>query len=89
MDARQGREAQASGGHRRVGALYRCMVATRPGELGGRSRCHERAKRRRRVVNGGAIVVRSQGAKQEIQKRLKQVGREVTRISCNNKSEGD
>ena len=50
-----------SGKGRRIGAPSRWMVTLRPGKLGGRSGWKERAERRQREKNGGAIGVRSRG----------------------------
>ena len=73
-----GREEQTNGGVRRTGALFRWMIAPRPGDMGeGRSECKEREKRRRRVKNGREIGDRSGGrGKQRSITRLEQVGNE-------------
>ena len=61
VGAHKWREDQTSGGRRQVGAPSRWMVTLHPVELGRRSGCKERAKRRQRVKYGGAIGVRYRG----------------------------
>ena len=59
--SQKGREAQTSGGGRKVGAPSRWMVSTCPGELGRRSDCKEIEKWNRRLKDGGEIGVRFGG----------------------------
>ena len=74
MASKKVREVQTSGGGRRVGALPRWMVSPCPGELGRRSGCKERSKRRLRLKYGVAIGVRSRGLGTEIHNTVETVG---------------
>ena len=59
-----------------MGEPSKWMVAMRPGELGGKSTCKERAKRLQRVEYEDAIGVKSRRGKRRFMTWLRQVEQE-------------